>query len=59
MLRILTVGRCFLFKAKTNSGSGEDVPSGTLDTSPKGKSLFEMSQADVMKMAEQGKLRQR
>jgi hypothetical protein len=49
----------FLFKAKTNSGSGEDVPSGTLDTSPKGKSLFEMSQADVMKMAEQGKLRQR
>lgn len=49
----------FLFKAKTNSGSGEDVPSGKLDTSPNGKSLFDMSQDDVIKLAEQGKLRRR
>ena len=49
----------FLFKAKTNSGSGEDVPSGNLDTSSKGKSLFDMSQDDVIKLAEQGKLRRR
>lgn len=49
----------FLFKAKANNGNGDDVNSKPLDTSPKGKSLFDLSQADVMKLAEQGKLRQR
>lgn len=45
----------FLFKAKVNSGAG--TPPATNDNSGGGKkSLFEMSQAEVLKMAQEGKL---
>jgi len=44
----------FLFKPKANSGNGTSKPADTnIDTS-KGKSLFAMSQADVIKMYEKG-----
>lgn len=46
----------FLFKPKTSSGGGSNPPkSGSNDTTK--KSLFEMSQSDVLKMAAEGKLR--
>jgi hypothetical protein len=47
----------FLFKPKTNSGAGSTggtPPAGAPATKP--KSLFEMSQAEVLKLAEEGKL---
>jgi hypothetical protein len=49
----------FLFKAKANSGSGTSSStsgSGTPSDNGKPKSLFAMSQADVLKLAAEGKL---
>ena len=49
----------FLFKAKSNSGAGisaNSSGSGTPADSNQKKSLFAMSQADVLKMAAEGKL---
>ena len=46
----------FLFKSKGSSGSGSDTTK-PADTSTKPKSIFEMSQAEVLKMAAEGKLR--
>lgn len=45
----------FLFKSKPNSGSGSGGAKPS-DTAGKPKSLFGMSQAEVMKMAAEGKL---
>ena len=48
----------FLFKQQASSGSGGSGGSGnTGGSSDKKKSLFDMSQADVIKMAEEGKLK--
>jgi hypothetical protein len=48
-------GNTFLFKIKANSGSGTDQPS--KPSSPNaGKSLFDIPQAEVIKMAGEGKL---
>lgn len=44
----------FLFQVKTNNGSGTTSSRGT--TTEQSKSLFAMSQAEVLKLAEQGKL---
>jgi hypothetical protein len=46
----------FLFKAKASSGAGTGNNTQTTDTSTGNKSLYKMSQADVMKMAAEGKL---
>ncbi len=46
----------FLFKQKQNSGSGTTPPSGSTPPSGK-KSLFAMSQDEVLKLAAEGKLR--
>lgn len=45
----------FLFKAKTNSGAGTTQTS-TAGTETKPQSLFKLSQAEVLKMAAEGKL---
>jgi len=48
----------FLFKAKTSSGSGTSSSStGTSTGSGKSTSLFDRPQSEVLKMAEEGKLR--
>jgi len=44
-----------LFKAKTSSGSGSSESSTSTSSTP--KSLFEMSQEEVLKLAQEGKLR--
>ena len=49
----------FLFKAKPNSGGGSSNTSGNgnpVDTGNGKKSLFKMSQAEVLKLAAEGKL---
>ena len=47
----------FLFKVKANNGSGTSTQTGGTNTEgSKPKSLFSMSQAEVLKMAEEGKL---
>jgi hypothetical protein len=46
----------FLFKPKTSTGGGSSSPkSGSGDSKP--KSIFEMSQAEVLKLAAEGKLK--
>lgn len=47
----------FLFKAKANSGAGTTQTS-TTSTETKPQSLFKLSQAEVLKMAAEGKLNQ-
>ena len=50
-------GNSFLFKAKVSSGSGGSGPSvSNKVSSNEKKSLFEMSQEEVIKMAEEGRL---
>lgn len=50
----------FLFKPKSNSGAGSTNNSGNGNPDPKqGKSLFGLTQAEVLKMAENGTLPQR
>jgi len=46
----------FLFKPKANSGAGAGGGGGNNNAGAGGKSLFEMSQADVLKLAAEGKL---
>jgi hypothetical protein len=46
----------FLFKAKVSTGSGAVSPTGKKDTSGGKKSLFAMSQEEVIKLATEGKL---
>ncbi len=48
----------FLFKVKGSSGSGSQASTKT-GTSDEPKSLFKMKQADVLKLAEEGKLPRR
>lgn len=48
----------FMLKPKANSGSGSTTASAPASTSGN-KSLFQMSQADVLKMAKEGKLQRR
>ena len=48
----------FLFKPKVSSGGGSSAPSSS-NNGGTAKSLFEMSQEDVLKLAEQGKLPRR
>ena len=45
----------FLFKAKVNSGAGTTASNGGASIPDKPKSIFAMSQADVIKMATEGK----
>jgi hypothetical protein len=45
----------FLFEPKVNTGAGTSASSGTSTSSEK-KSLFELSQAEVLKLASEGKL---
>ena len=47
--------KSFLFKPKTTSGAGTSQPSGTPKFDPS-KSLFEMSQDEVLALAAQGKI---
>jgi hypothetical protein len=47
-----------LFKPKVSSGGGSSAPSSS-NNGGTAKSLFEMSQEDVLKLAEQGKLPRR
>jgi len=50
----------FLFKTKTNNGGGSSSnTAGGTNTAGKPKSLFEMSQEEVLKMAREGKLPKR
>ena len=49
-------GNAFLFTVKANSGSGTSSSTGETNTNSKPKSLFAMSQAEVLKLAEEGKL---
>ena len=49
-------GNAFLFTVKANSGSGTSSSAGETNTNSKPKSLFAMSQAEVLKLAEEGKL---
>lgn len=49
-------GNAFLFTVKANSGSGTSSANGETGTNTKPKSLFAMSQAEVLKLAEEGKL---
>jgi hypothetical protein len=51
--------KSFLFKAKSSSGGGSTTTEVTTTTTNPGKSLFSMKQADVLKLAEEGKLPQR
>ena len=46
----------FLFKAKENGGGGSDDVGGKSKDNSSGKSLFSMSQAEVLKQAAAGKL---
>lgn len=46
----------FLFKAKVSTGSGTAGPTGKKETSSGKKSLFSMSQEEVIKLATEGKL---
>jgi hypothetical protein len=46
----------FLFKPKSSSGAGTTQPGISIPTTERNKSLFAMSQAEVIKLAEQGKL---
>jgi hypothetical protein len=46
----------FLFRPKVSSGSGGSSPSTSSSTSSKQKSLFEMSQEEVLQLAMEGKL---
>lgn len=45
----------FLFKPKASSGAGSSESSGAPSTTSGKKSLFELSQAEVLKMASEGK----
>ena len=49
----------FLLKAKQNSGTGSPPPKTPGDTPLNGKSIFELSQAEVLKLAQEGKLPKR
>ena len=49
----------FLFKSKISSGSGNVGPAGKPVITEGRKSLFDMTQAEVLKLAGEGKLRQR
>jgi hypothetical protein len=49
----------FLFKAKANNGAGDLTTQQSSTTSSNTKSVFEMNQDDVMKLAREGKLRRR
>jgi hypothetical protein len=49
----------FLFKAKTNNGSGSSSSNSSTGSSNQPDSLFKMSQDDVLKMAAEGKLPKR
>jgi hypothetical protein len=49
----------FLFKVKSNSGSGNRSPKEPSNSSNGEKSLFERSQTEVLQMAKEGKLPQR
>ncbi len=49
----------FLFKAKVSNGTGSSNSSSTNKNSSSGKSLFEMSQEEVLKLATEGKLPRR
>jgi hypothetical protein len=46
----------FLLEAKSNNGTGATKPNGTGGASNTNKSLFQLSQAEVLKMAAEGKL---
>lgn len=46
----------FLFQPKVSSGTGGNAPSSNQGTSGTPKSLFEMSQEEVLKLAAEGKL---
>jgi hypothetical protein len=48
----------FLFKPKASSGAGSTSSSTTPSTDTKPKSIFHMSQEEVLKLAAEGKLRQ-
>jgi hypothetical protein len=48
----------FLFKQKASSGAGSTSSSTTPSTDTKPKSIFHMSQEEVLKLAAEGKLRQ-
>jgi hypothetical protein len=49
----------FLFKTKANNGGGSSNNNSGTQTSKQKDSLFSMSQAEVLKLAEQGKLNKR
>lgn len=50
----------FLFKPRMSSGGGTSTTTNTApDTSGKGKSLFDLPQSEVLKLAEKGQLRRR
>jgi hypothetical protein len=49
----------FLFKAKASSGGGSTPPKGFVPPPAQVKSLFDMTQDEVIKLAEAGKLRNR
>ena len=49
----------FLFKAKVNSGAGTTNTGSNVPASSKPQSLFEMSQAEVLQLAAEGKLPKR
>lgn len=49
----------FLFKQKSSSGGGSSAGKPTNPASSEKKSLFDMPQAEVLKLAEAGKLRRR
>ena len=49
-------GNAFLFTVKANSGSGTSSHNSDTNTDNKPKSLFKMSQEEVLKLAEAGKL---
>jgi hypothetical protein len=49
----------FLFKAKVSNGSGSTGSSSTNTNNSSSKSLFEMSQEEVLKLASEGKLPRR
>ena len=46
----------YLFKSKSNSGNGSESQKETNTNKNQRKSLFGMSQAEVLKLAEEGKL---
>jgi hypothetical protein len=48
--------KSFLFKPKVSSGAGDPGPSKPSDPKPRARSLFDMPQEEVFKMAEEGQL---